>query len=572
MTLLIPALWMGAGIAFFTAIQSSIIASLRHRPRLHLSFAAVCANIGGVLVSTAMYYRAITVDQAAGALRWQLTFIFLVMPFIYAFVGLSTGLKRLRALPLISLFFLVCIALNLTSPYSFRFESLTMLPRLRLPWGEWLPQFHGRVAPIARVAALVIAALNAWTFMRARAQYRRGEQKAAIFLTIYAVAQSAAHVWSVLIDRGTVRGFYVGGFAFLAIALLMSINFAIDIRDRNRTIRVAATDWQQTFDSLRTPIALIDANGTVLRSNRAARDLTGSDLLTHLPDVEPWRSALDLIAQIGDGGVVSAELTSPSGRSWELTVTRFATTSGGETRCIIALWDISNLVSLQESLRKRERISAMGALVAGVAHEVRNPLFGISATIDAYDQELASGELRPFAATLRGEVQRLTTLMRELLDFGKPSALQLRVEQIGVVVREAIAPYVARGINVMAEISESLPPVVLDRARLRQVFVNLIENALQHSPDGSPISISATTIEQAGRPWIECHVDDRGCGFGAAETERIFEPFYSRREGGTGLGLSIVQRIVEEHAGKVWACNRPAGGASVRVRLPIPEV
>ena len=109
----------------------------------------------------------------------------------------------------------------------------------------------------------------------------------------------------------------------------------------------------------------------------------------------------------------------------------------------------------------------------------------------------------------------------------------------------------------------------MDRSRLRQVFENLIDNAMQHTDPGGTVYVSGSVVEHAGRQWVECRVDDDGPGFVPNNLDHVFEPFFTQREGGTGLGLSIVQRIVEEHSGKVFAANRPEGGGRVRVLLPV---
>jgi signal transduction histidine kinase len=110
----------------------------------------------------------------------------------------------------------------------------------------------------------------------------------------------------------------------------------------------------------------------------------------------------------------------------------------------------------------------------------------------------------------------------------------------------------------------------MDRERLRQVFENVIDNALQHAPPVRTISIGAEEIVQT-RSWIECTVEDDGDGFQPADLVHVFEPFFTRREHGIGLGMSIVQRIVQEHSGRVSAGNRLEGGAIVTVRLPTVE-
>jgi signal transduction histidine kinase len=117
-------------------------------------------------------------------------------------------------------------------------------------------------------------------------------------------------------------------------------------------------------------------------------------------------------------------------------------------------------------------------------------------------------------------------------------------------------------------IPPQLPPVMIDRDRLVRVFVNLLENAIQHSPAGATVRLEAHCMDEEGSEWIACTVADVGAGFPPDALPRIFEPFFSRRPEGTGLGLSIVQRIVEEHGGHVTASNRDGGGAVVIVMLP----
>jgi signal transduction histidine kinase len=233
-----------------------------------------------------------------------------------------------------------------------------------------------------------------------------------------------------------------------------------------------------------------------------------------------------------------------------------------------------SVVALQESLGRSERLSAMGALVGGVAHEVRNPLFGISAALDAYEEELAQPGLATLAEALRQEVTRLTQLMAELLELGKPVVVTPSPARLDELLAQALA---ARGgaaeragVRLHGDFSAAMPPVAMDRSRLRQVFENLIDNAVQHSPQGGTVTVAAAATDGAAG-GVECRVEDEGPGFRPEDLAVVFEPFFTRRDGGTGLGLSIVQRIVHEHGGEVTAANRPQGGAVVIVRLPRAE-
>ncbi len=229
---------------------------------------------------------------------------------------------------------------------------------------------------------------------------------------------------------------------------------------------------------------------------------------------------------------------------------------------------------LQAKLRRTETMSAMGSLVAGVAHEVRNPLFGISSTLDAMDARLGERpEYARYREVLRGEVDRLGKLMADLLDFGKPAAETMQPGRLETVVEQAVKSSSAlagsREVAIDNRVPAQSPPIRMARNRLVQVFVNLIENALQHSPSGSTVTLAAADIDTDGRRWIDCTVRDAGSGIRDDDSARLFEPFFTRRRGGTGLGLSIVQRVVEEHGGRVFARNHPAGGALMTVRLPL---
>jgi ligand-binding sensor domain-containing protein/signal transduction histidine kinase len=230
---------------------------------------------------------------------------------------------------------------------------------------------------------------------------------------------------------------------------------------------------------------------------------------------------------------------------------------------------------LKAALRRSEMMSAMGMLVAGVAHEVRNPLFGISATLDTFDARLgpAAEKVAPLIARMRLEVDRLANLMRDLLEYGKPIDPALSSEQARSVVLEAVESSstvaATSGVAIVEKVARDLPPVSMDRPRLVQVFENLIQNAVQHSPVGGVVEVGASVEGSEGRRRVVITVADSGRGFDVEDLPRVFEPFFSRRKGGTGLGLAIVQHIVEAHGGTVVAANRTSGGAVVAVALPV---
>jgi signal transduction histidine kinase len=205
---------------------------------------------------------------------------------------------------------------------------------------------------------------------------------------------------------------------------------------------------------------------------------------------------------------------------------------------------------------------------------VRNPLFSLSATLDAFEARTQNqAEHAPYTDVLRSEIKRLSRLMNELLEYGKPFSLNLSPCQLREVIEEAVTncrrTQKKMDVTIDNQVSRHLPEINVDRQRLKQVFQNLIDNALQHSPDQGVITITASLVEGESGSRMELCVCDHGSGFQNEDLSRILEPFFSRRKGGTGLGLSIVQRFIEAHGGTVTAGNRPAGGAVITVTIPM---
>ena len=347
-------------------------------------------------------------------------------------------------------------------------------------------------------------------------------------------------------------------------------------RQLQQLIERKGQEWSLTFDAIELPVFISRLDGTIARLNRAARDLAGGgfrDILgrpIRMTDEEPWITLDDTVTAVRESRAPCTAQLTMGERHWDITASWYRSAADEDERVIVAMRDTTDLVRLQESVRRGEQLAALGELVAGVAHEVRNPIFGMGLTVDALQEMLPPDkDVMELFTILRAWLVRLNRLMESLLEYGKTWSVDLQQgtidEVLGAVVdgcRQIAEP---SSIAVDAEVEQGLP-MLMDKNRLSHAFENLITNAIQHSKPEQRVSVVA---RHAGDGTIECVVRDRGPGFHPGDLSRVFQPFFTRRRGGTGLGLSIVQRIVDEHGGTISAGNAADGGAVLIMRFPM---
>src|SRR5215831_7629162 len=260
----------------------------------------------------------------------------------------------------------------------------------------------------------------------------------------------------------------------------------------NAKLELAARQWRATADVIDDALVLIDSSDRILRMNRAAATSLGGSSWSvwvaksssRIAKYPPWNDALKLgqTALLRNTVVTSRAYNVESGRTWQLWARPLP--DPAHAAVLLIARDVTKFLELQDSVRRAETMAALGELTAGVAHEVRNPLFAVSSLVEAWAQQ-PQRDPTPFVDALRREVMRVQALMVELLEFGKPSNETSQPGRLGDAVRNAVRACereaalrnVRLTTNVTADVEVSMFP-----HRLERVFVNLILNAIQHSP------------------------------------------------------------------------------------------
>lgn len=224
-----------------------------------------------------------------------------------------------------------------------------------------------------------------------------------------------------------------------------------------------------------------------------------------------------------------------------------------------------------EQLKRADRLSAIGELSASLAHEIRNPLGSIEGAAQILEQPQTTEEMRrEFLGVIRKESRRLNRLLANLLDFARPRPPEFQAIDVRPVI-DSVVTLLAHtaeqsGIQLRKHLSPSLPSVESDSEQLKQVILNLTINAIQAMPEGGAIEISATENNDEG---IVIAVRDQGVGIPGENVEKIFDPFYTTKDGGTGLGLSVAHQIITRHGGVITAERNPDRGMTFSVLIPI---
>jgi signal transduction histidine kinase len=228
-------------------------------------------------------------------------------------------------------------------------------------------------------------------------------------------------------------------------------------------------------------------------------------------------------------------------------------------------------------IRRADRLASLGTLTAGLAHEIRNPMVAIKTLTQLLPERLDDEEFRSqFLKIASGEVDRISSLVNELLDFARPSDPRWALEDINAILDGMIllisTATKKKLITIIKDYATNLPPVQIDREQIKQVVLNILLNAIDATSENGKIMVKTRSfIKPGGEPYIQIEFTDTGCGIPSEHLEDIFNPFFTTKATGSGLGLSISNQIVQDHKGYIDVESQLEKGASFFINLPVHQ-
>ena len=344
---------------------------------------------------------------------------------------------------------------------------------------------------------------------------------------------------------------------------------------RLRTIR-AFTDM--LISSLPVGLMATDARGGIRICNKIAEEIVSvreDEIMGTAPDYVLPRDLASVLTRKDVEGteplqekIVLIDHTNRT-RTLQLISISVVDSGGKFAGNMMLIQDLSQMIELEEELRRSERLAALGKMAAGVAHELRNPLSSIKGLAVLLQSKFAdTSPDRDTAGILVGEVERLNRSIGELLDYARPEKLQKEEIDLRTIIQKAISlvHIDAEELGVTIDNTPGDTPclVLADQDKLNQIFLNLFLNSLQAMEQGGRLTIRTHVV--AGE--VVCRVEDTGVGLDEVNQTKVFDPYFTTKPDGTGLGLSMSAKIVEEHGGTIEFQSEKGKGAVVIVRFP----
>jgi two-component system, NtrC family, sensor histidine kinase PilS len=339
---------------------------------------------------------------------------------------------------------------------------------------------------------------------------------------------------------------------------------------------------ERIVESIRSGLVTTDLEGNIYTFNAAATEITGyrldqiqgSSIYNLFGDI---REPIDLSLAAAGGGEqlprFETDLMTPDGFAVRIgySVSLLFSETNEATGLIITFQDLTEIRSMEESVRRKDRLAAVGRVAAGLAHEIRNPLGAMRGAIQVLDSSTPRGSTQAsLMEIILKESDRLNSIITNFLGYARPAAVDFTETNVGEAIQDTLtllrhSPDVSPNHTLIDDLGTEPVIISADSTQLKQIFWNLARNALQAMPGGGTLRIG---IENIPNNRIRIVFEDTGHGMAPQQVEQLFEPFSNSTSGGTGLGLSIVYQIVKDHNGVINVRSHQGKGTIITVELP----
>jgi two-component system, NtrC family, sensor histidine kinase AtoS len=366
-------------------------------------------------------------------------------------------------------------------------------------------------------------------------------------------------------------------------------DMAISLQEHTRRIEESEKRYRNLFESAADAIFVLSLEdhkaGNILQANRAAAEMHGysvEELLTmNISDLDTPSSALGTpvrIERLMRGEWLRTQLSHRrrDGSEFPVEISAGVYEVGGQKYILALDRDITERKQAENALQRAQQIRIAGEMATGLAHEIKNPLAGIKATMEMFSREAYFPEEdRAILKKVIEEIKRIEYLMKSLLNFARPPKPHFVRTDVNAVLETVVGMVIkdpaftrdeAHAIHLVKNYGSNLPEVSADPMHLQQIFMNLLLNAADAMPDGGTL-----TLETAYDPpsqMLRITICDTGTGIDSAVIGNIFQPFFTTKAKGTGLGLAITKRLVEEQEGQISIENRAGKGAQFTIMIP----
>lgn len=478
-------------------------------------------------------------------------------------------------------FFLLRLSKNL----SWQIRTQFFLDALLITWLVW--RTGDLTSPYITLYIVLISVTS--FFLKPLATLFMAVFCALLFITLALLANNSV-IEGFGIAQPTGKAIQIVSFhvvAFLVVGLLASRlsdrrSSGEELEETVKTLASLRVLHERIVESIRSGLITTDLEGNIYTFNAAATEITGyrldemqgKSINSLFSDI---RESIDIsLAAAGEGEQLprfECDLLTPEGFAVRIgySVSLLFSETHEATGLIITFQDLTEIRSMEESVRRKDRLAAVGRVAAGLAHEIRNPLGAMRGAIQVLESKMPEESVQTgLMDIILKESDRLNSIITNFLGYARPMAATFSETDVGEAINDTItllkhSPDVKEHHILTVNIDNDPVTISADITQLKQIFWNLARNALQAMPGGGELIVRVETVPNNR---IRIIFEDTGIGMTPEQVEQLFEPFANSTTGGTGLGLSIVYQIVKDHNGAINVRSRKGEGTVITVDLP----